>query len=267
MNEGKAVFVVNRPAGRDLSDHSAPSFGPIVIDSTEANSDAKALSIPFQPSTVSVQLSDPSGISRRGLQIEVNGDRAEDRDLIIERRAMGRTWDITYNRPQGFALEKFRVTATDRSLLGNRAQFSLMVEGSLAIVKGAHFSGGKALELGSDKAFAGVKLALAAGKYSVEIIGYGPDSGSNSLWMELDGRRIDDAVHLPESKPGISSALVTIDPEVMPSLTVDKSGDHILVIVLREGPAPIIDRMRILQNGKEIAVFEGEDMIPTFPKL
>ena len=109
-------------------------------------------------------------------------------------------------------------------------------------------------------------MDLAAGDYDVEILGFGPNSGANSLFMELDGTRMTDIVHLPERTVGVASRFVEQDPEAMPVLKVSTAGKHTLVLVLREGPPQTIDRVRIFRKGKAVATIEADTMLPMSPK-
>ena len=265
MPEGTVVLVINRPAGMDLSDRRPPRIISLSVDGQPAQP-AESLLLPFQPIAVDVSLADESGISYSGLQVSANGERVARGSLRLVRADRGREWIVTYTRPDALSLRHLRIAAEDRSLLGNQTVFLLTIEQELAVLDGEKYSGGKAVHFATDTAYVAVKLELPAGEYEIEAVGHAPNSGANSWYIELDGARQDDVVHIPEVEAGACSRTVDIDPEQLPRLTVAVDGEHVLALTLREGPGPVLDRLRILQDGQEVAVFEGEDILPRFPK-
>jgi len=265
MTEGKAVLVVNRPPNRDLFDREPPAFDRVLLDGVEI-AVREIVLIPYQPRAVHLEVSDPSRIRPSALRVMINGKRAGAAQVQLERQGMGRCWLVSFRRPDDLSLESLRVTATDSSLLGNSSAFVLQIEQGLSVVEGAQYSGGEAVAFVTQSAFVAARVKLAAGKYQVEAVAQGTSSGSDSFWIELDGIQQPDPVHISIDEPGIGSSLVEKDPEHLPGLTVAADGEHVLALVLREGPGPVLDRLRILQEGKEIAVFEGEAMLPAFPK-
>ena len=265
MSDGRAVLVVNRPPNRDLSDGSAPIFDSLIINGVET-AVREGLVIPYQPNELRLEVSDAGGIRGSALKVFANGKRIRGDDVRLSRHGMGRHWVVTYVRPEDLQVQSLRIEATDSSLLANRSQFMLAVEGGLQVLSGEQYSGGKAVQFDTESAFIAARLDLPAGKYHLELIAQGTSSGTDSFWMELDGVQQSDPVHIPVEKLGISSSLVEKDPTQLPQFTVTESGPHILALVMREGPPQVADRLRILQDGKEIAVFEAEDILPAFPK-
>lgn len=265
MPEGTVVLVINRPAGLDLSDGEPPRIISLSVDGQPAPA-AESLLLPFQPIAVTVGIADASGISYRGLQVSANGERVPRDGLRLARADCGRQWTIFYTRPEAFDLRHLRIAAEDRSLFRNRTTFLLSVEQGLGILEDQKYSGGKAVHFATETAYVAVKLELPTGEYEIEAVGHAPNSGANSWYIELDGVRQDDAVHVPEAEPGTCSRTVDIDPEQLPRFTVTAGGAHVLALTLREGPGPVLDRLRILRDGKEVAGYEGEDILPRFPK-
>jgi len=265
MPDGTVILVANRPPGLDLSDRQPPSVVSLSVDGQPAEP-AEALLLPFQPIAVSVGLADASGISYSGLQVSANGERVARDSLRLERADRGWKWTVTYTRPETLPLRHLRIAAEDRSLLGNQTVFLLTVEQGLGVVEDQKYSGGKAVHFATEAAYVAVKLELPAGEYEIEAVGHAPNSGANSWYIELDGARQAEVVHIPEVEPGICSRTVDIDPEQLPRFAVAEGGTHVLALTLREGPGPVLDRLRILRDGKEVAAYEGEDILPRFPK-
>ncbi len=265
MSDGNALLVANRPPNRDMSDAGPPAFDCLIINGVETVVRDNMV-IPYQPDELRLEVSDASGIRAGALQVFANGKRIRSGDVRFSRHGMGRHWVVSYIRPQDFALESLRIEATDSSLLANTSQFMLAVERGFTILSGEQYSGGKAVQFDTESAFIAARLDLPAGKYLLELIAQGTSSGTDSFWMELDGVQQSDPVHIPIDNLGIASSLVEKDPTQLPQFTVTSSGRHILAIVMREGPPQVADRLRILQDGKEIAVFEAEEILPAFPK-
>lgn len=265
MPEGTVVLVVNRPPGLDLSDRQPPSVVSLSVDGQPAPA-AESLLLPFQPVAVSVGIADASGISYRGLQVSANGERVARGNLQLERVDRGREWTVTYTRPETLSLRHLRIAARDRSLLGNQAVFLVTIEQGLGVVEDQKYSGGRAVHFATETAYVAVKLELPAGEYEIEAVGHAPNSGSNSWWIELDGAQQSDVVHIPEVETGICSRTVDIEPEYLPRFTLADGGAHVLALTLREGSGPVLDRLRILRDAKEVAAYEGEDILPQFPK-
>lgn len=264
LSDGDTIVIFNRPRGRDLSDRTPPSFDVIRLDGNPVK-ERGHLTLPFVPGQIEVVLTDPSGISARGLDITVNGNPAARDNIQQQRRDLGRYWKLTYSPDPPEQVQGIIVTATDRSLLANTARFALSIERGLQVVEG-DFSGKKAVELTEPSAFLARRVDLPAGEYELEVIGSGPSGGANSLWIELDGQQQSDPVHLPVEELATASRMVEIDPELLPRFTVPDDGEHALVLALREGPTPTVDRVRILHEGQQVAAFEAEEMLPTFPK-
>ncbi|MFO7946980.1 MAG: hypothetical protein R6V19_09200 [Armatimonadota bacterium] len=262
--DGSTILVFNRPPGKHLSDRTPPTFERIVIDGRPAH-ERPTLMLPYVPDRVDMAISDPSGISARGLQVAADGSRVDPDTLAVERFDLGRRWELTYEPADPETIQNVTVTATDRSLLENTSRFSLVFERAFERLSG-DYSGGAAVRLTQDTAFLAKYVELAAGEYEVEVVASGPSSGANSLWIEIDGKQQPDPLHLPVEELGVASRQVEINPERLPRFTVTEDGEHALVFTLREGPDPTVDCVRILQDGREIAAYEAEDMLPAFPK-
>ena len=95
----------------------------------------------------------------------------------------------------------------------------------------------------------------------MDLIGSGPSLAANSMWLELDGRRVEDPIHLAVGKLGSCSREVDMTGN-LPRFAVGRPGRHTLRFTLREGPGPVLDELRVLKGGKVIARVECEDMLP-----
>ena len=265
MPQGTAILVINRPPGADLSDRTPPRIVAIAVDGHPVEP-VETLLLPFSPKEITLRLNDLSGIRRSGLHVSSNGEAVARRNLILSRAGRGRDWTVTYTRPEGLELRHVRVVAEDSSPFRNQTVFLLTVEQGLSILADEQYSGGRAVHFTTETAFVAMRLTLPAGEYELEALAHAPDSGSNSWWIEIDGNRQADAVHIPEVDLGICSRTVGIDPELLPRFTVTADGEHVLALTLRESPGPVLDRVRILREGEEVAAYEAEDMLPRFPR-
>lgn len=265
MPDGGALLVINRPPGLSLSDREPPRIVSVSIDGVPAQP-AESVLLQFQPRQVAVGLADASGIGYSGLRVSANGERVARGSLCLTRTDRGRQWTVLYTRPDGIELRRFSIGAEDRSLLANRSAFLVSVERGLEVLEDDRYSGGKAVCFATQTAFVAVKLTLPVGEYEIEAVGHAPDSGTNSWHIELDGARQTDVMHIPEVEAGTCSRTVEIDPELLPRLRVSADGEHVLALTLREGPGPVLDRLRILRDGREVAAYEGEDILPRFPR-
>ncbi len=106
------------------------------------------------------------------------------------------------------------------------------------------------------------EVELPAGKCALAVFGKGKDSGSDSVWLDFDGKRIETAFNLPTQEIGPSSAKWDLT-EPTPSITVGSAGKHKLLMTLREGPGVIIDRMEFVPSGgAKIVVMAQQGRIP-----
>lgn len=265
MPGGTALLVINRPPGLDISDREPPRIVSLSVDGVPAQP-GESIILQFQPKQIGVGIADASGISYSCLQVSANGKRVARGSLCLTRADRGRQWTVLYTRPDAVELRHLLIGAEDRSVFGNRAVFLLTVEQGLGVLEDQKYSGGRAVHFATETAYVAVKLRLPAGEYEIEAVGHAPNSGSNSWYIELDGARQPDPVHIPEREAGICSRTVDIDPEQLPRFTIAESGEHVLTLALREGPGPVLDRLRIMRDGREVAAYEGEDILPRFPK-
>ncbi len=104
-------------------------------------------------------------------------------------------------------------------------------------------------------------IELPAGKYAVTTYASGTSTGSDSLYLTVDGeQRV--ALHTPIGRIGPSSSTPTKDTPT-PNITVNTDGLHRFTFTLREGPGVVLDRFLIHDaNGKLVAEIQAEDAPP-----
>ena len=130
-----------------------------------------------------------------------------------------------------------------------------------AIVPIKDASGGKAAKLLRMDARLAAEVDLPKADYETNIIGCAPSESANSVWIELDGQRMEDAVHFRTDRLGNSSRHHDLRPEFS-RLTVPGDGPHTILIALREPPGPELDKLQILRAGKVVKELECEQMMP-----
>lgn len=74
---------------------------------------------------------------------------------------------------------------------------------------------------------------LTPGRYGIEVEANAPDDGTDSFWLQLDGKRVGPPFSLPVGVFGTRSTAVK----------VEKSGRHTLGIVLREAPGVVLRKL------------------------
>jgi hypothetical protein len=107
-------------------------------------------------------------------------------------------------------------------------------------------------------------LELKAGQYAVTLFAQGKDTGSDSLFVAVDGGE-DIAFHIPIDKLGPSSSTWTKDTAT-PNVTVAKDGRHVIRITLRENPGVLLSRILVQDaQGKEVADIDATAPPPLDP--
>ncbi|PIU64962.1 MAG: hypothetical protein COS85_10570 [Armatimonadetes bacterium CG07_land_8_20_14_0_80_59_28] len=118
----------------------------------------------------------------------------------------------------------------------------------LSVVSSPAASGGKAVMFGKSDSRLQLEVNLKQGEYRLTLYSQGVDTGSDSLWVQIDDQeRI--AFHLPLEKIGPSSATAQ-KTEPSPTLKFDTDGEHVAAISLRENPGPVLDRLVFEEVGK-----------------
>ena len=98
---------------------------------------------------------------------------------------------------------------------------------------------------------------LPAGRYSVELVARGLDTGTDSLWVKADtGEQI--AFHTPIDEFGPCSSGPSKEGD-LPSLDLTGDGPHLISITLRENAGVLMDRMVFRdRDGSAVASAEAE---------
>lgn len=132
----------------------------------------------------------------------------------------------------------------------------------LSIVDDPHAGNGKAAVLIESVSRIVFAVDLPKGEYTADAIAYGSDTGSDSLFLSLDGGE-PIAVHVPTGGYGRSSAThdhVTGAPQIQ----VPNDGTHLVRVTLRERAPVRIDRIEFRRKGAEPVVIEAD--APPAPK-
>ena len=93
----------------------------------------------------------------------------------------------------------------------------------------------------------------------MNVISRAHTESANSLWLDLDGKRMPDAIHLPTKGLGNSSNHYDLRP-TLSRLTVESCGKHTFVLSLREGPGPELDKVQFLRDGAVAVELECEGL-------
>ncbi len=258
--ERRAYLVLDRPVGGSLSDTTPPALTSIEVDG-RAVQPAAYLQLPRSPGRLVVVFADDgSGVSPEPVRFLLNGEpAAADAGVTLTREGGPGALQVTVAGDGGTRLQTLHLAVSDNSLLRNESLFTLRVVQAAQAVALGDASGGRAVALTGGQAEIEMKLDLPAGDYKLDLVGYGPDLGSNSLWLAVDGERVDDVVHLPVGRPGSCSRDVDITP-ALPRFRVATAGEHTLRLTLREAPGTVIDRASIVGGGGVVAEAEAEDM-------
>lgn len=107
-------------------------------------------------------------------------------------------------------------------------------------------------------------LDLKAGQYAVTLFAQGRDTGSDSLFVTVDGGE-EVAFHVPIDRLGPSSATWTKD-SATPTLTVARDGQHVVRVTLRENPGVLLSRILVQDAaGKVVADIDPTNAPPLDP--
>lgn len=116
----------------------------------------------------------------------------------------------------------------------------------------------RAVRFGDTGARLQFPVTLPAGTYAVTLYAQGRDSGSDSLWLSVDGGE-NVAFHIPFDKFGPSADAWTKDTPT-PKVTVAPGGVHIFRITLRENPGAVLQKIVIATpEGKELQTIEASN--------
>jgi len=258
---GEAFIVFNRPAGKGLEDATPPRITAVEVDGNDVVA-APYVELPHPPRSLVITLHDEtSGVVPEPVELLVNG-RPADGDAGVTARICSSdgTVRVELDGRDATAIESVRLVMRDDSLLRNRVDFTLRVVRAVESIALPGADGGKAVALIGEQAQLQASLRLAAGDYVLDLIGYGPDLATNSLWLEVDGERVEDVVHLPVGELGSCSRDVDITP-ALPRFHLAESGEHTLRLTVREAPGAVVAKVRVLRDGQVVEERRGEEMV------
>ncbi|OGV63822.1 MAG: hypothetical protein A3K19_04920 [Lentisphaerae bacterium RIFOXYB12_FULL_65_16] len=256
----RTCVAIDPPAGASLADHHPPVVEKLIVGKDEMKP-ATEIVVPFLPRQVAVTLTDETGLDTSTLRLTLNGRPAGPAEADIKTLAeKGRTVLIDVH-PETSRVESIDLEIQDLSLMQNALRFQLKTAPPVAIIPITEASGGKLVKLAEPEARLTAALDLPKGDYEINLVSRAPNDGANSVWLELDGKRVEHAVHLRTDRLDASSRQADMSP-ALSRLSVPQDGPHRLIITLRESPGPELDKLQILQGGKVIKELECEDMLP-----
>ncbi len=132
----------------------------------------------------------------------------------------------------------------------------------LVPVEDAQAESGRAIVLAQSTSRLTFRAQLSAGEYAVDLIAYGVDGSSDSLWMSADGgEKV--AFHVPQGRYG-SAGTTPITVEGTPRITLDRGGVHVFTVWLREMPPVRVERIVFAKAGaKPVTVVTTDAEPPT----
>ncbi len=119
----------------------------------------------------------------------------------------------------------------------------------------------KAVRFGNPYSRLDTAIELPSGKYAITTYATGTSTGSDSLFLSVDGGdRV--SLHTPIGGFGPSSSTPEKDAPT-PNVTITGDGTHVLSFTLREGPGIMMDRFTIHSaDGRLVAEIEAEQAPP-----
>lgn len=130
----------------------------------------------------------------------------------------------------------------------------------LSLVDDAAAAGGKAVLLAEPSARLVFAVSLDSGDWELDVIGYGTDGSTDSVFVSLDGGP-GVAVHLPQNGYGPSRSQFE-QGSGTPKLSVARAGRHVVTVTLRENPPVRLDRIEFRRAGAEPVVVQAEAAPP-----
>lgn len=262
LEDGRTYLVFNRPEGATLHDREPPRITRVRVNG-KAIKAGKRVVIPWPADQVGVDFQDgESNLLAQRAWIEVNHRPVASCDSMAVRTvAAGRSARITVRATGDDLIQHLRIAIADDTLLGNSATFTLATVRAVEVIEMKGASGGKAVRTLDAAGWLETMLSLDPGEYTANLVATGPSLGTNSMWLDIDERRVDDPFHLPVGELGSCSREVDMTDK-LPRFTIDRPGRHTLKFTLREGPGPLLDKLQILKAGKVIKQVECENMLP-----
>ena len=237
--------------GRDVGVESGASMRPT---GGQAMEESLSFTVPYQPRRIVLTVEDESGISDQ-VRTAINTDRLLNPASVDIQGTRG-SITVEHDEP----IRHLVVLLRDGARLANGLMFELNTAPPAGTIPISGAGAGMAVKLLEPTALLRGEVALPKGEYELNVISRAFTESANSLWMEVDGKQVKDAIHIPLEKFGNSSRSFQLTPE-LPRLTIEKDGKHAFVLTLREGPGPELDKVQFLRAGKVVAEFECEALL------
>jgi len=252
----KTLVVFDLEGASDLKDGQPPRIVKLIVDGREVPP-ATNPCLPFRPRKVTLVLSDDTGVDPGNCTVVVNGRKPSPSECRFRLSdAKGRRSVLTV-ADTPLPISFLEVTVRDKALLGNELKFMLETAPPLEVIPMKKASGGHAVRLLKPTASLRGEVTLPKGDYEVNVIARAPSDGANSLWLDLDGERMSDAIHIRTDGFGNSSRHYALPPDLS-QLTVKTDGKHTFLLTLREAPGPELDKIQFLRDGQIVCELECE---------
>ena len=255
---GPILVATGADAAARLADAEPPQLRALSVDGRPMPA-AKHTTLALHPRRLVLELGDGTGIDMPSCRVLVDGRPLAEADVVCHPADAGaQRVTVTVCGPiEPFSAITVRVH--DTAFLRNELSVSLEAKPKVAVVRNAQASGGQVARiLEADGVLSGT-VSLAAGDYEVNVVSRAFSDAANSLWIEVDGERCPDPIHVRTDAFGRSSRLHTLPPDLS-RVQVKTDGVHTFVLTLREAPGPLLDRIQFLRNGDVVHQVECEDL-------
>ena len=241
-----------------LDDAQPPRLVALRIDGQRVDP-SPHVRVGFRPRGVTLTFEDPSGLSPDACTVTVNGRPAPSGRVSLRLVGRGQTRAELTVRGDGQPVSALSAAVSDLSFLRNVLEFRLETALPFDVIAAGQASAGRAVKLLEETAKLTGTARLAKGRYEVNVIARAYSDGANSLWLDLDGRRMKDPIHLRTGRFGNSSRSHQLTAE-LPRLGVERDGEHRFTLSLREAPGPELDKIQFLQGSTVVHQIECESL-------
>jgi hypothetical protein len=262
LNAGRTHLLIDRPPGATLDDTQPPKVRKVAVNGDSVAPKAN-LEIPYSAREVVVEFEDEqSDLRADRLQVVLNGRTLATEDgSAVQAVVRGGSARVSVRANDGPPIETLDVMIADGALLRNEATFALRVVRAVEVIELKEANGGKAVRMADAVGYLEARADLSRGDYTADLISMGPSLSTNSMWLEIDGKRVDDPIHLPVEKLGNSSREVEMTGKLT-RFSIERDGEHVLRLTLREGPGPVLDKLQIRRGSEVVHQVECEHMLP-----
>ena len=255
---GPIFVAAGADAAARLADGDPPQLHALSADGRPLPAAPRAV-VDFRPQHLQLVLSDDTGVDRASCRALVDGRPIGEAKVVCRSDAGAPRAIVTVSCPDE-PFSSIAVHVRDTAFLRNETIVTLEARPKVAIVRNTRASGGRIVKVLEPDAVLSGTVSLAAGVYEVNVVSRAFSDGANSLWLDLDGSRSQDPIHIRTDGFGRSSRLHTLPPDLS-RLRVKAGGVHAFVLALREAPGPELDKIQFLKDGEVVRELECEDLV------